>query len=66
MTQTHGIVFRRNDGTRASCGGPGLCPECSTDLARFAATDDPGPIVGRFRTALEVELQATFTRARGA
>jgi hypothetical protein len=30
----HGHVFKRPDGIKARCGGPGLCSECSRDLAR--------------------------------
>lgn len=30
----HGHVFPRPDGVRARCGGPGVCAECSRDLAR--------------------------------
>lgn len=30
----HGHVFPRPDGVRARCGGPGLCKDCSSDLAR--------------------------------
>ena len=30
----HGHVFPRPDGLKARCGGPGLCSECSRDLAR--------------------------------
>jgi len=35
----HGHVIPRPDGVRARCGGPGLCRECSRDLARQRATD---------------------------
>lgn len=35
----HGHVFPRPDGVRARCGGPGLCAECSRDLAR--KNDEP-------------------------
>ncbi len=30
----HGHVFHRPDGVKARCGGPGMCAECSQDLAR--------------------------------
>ena len=30
----HGHVWRRPDGFLARCGGPGICPECSRDLAQ--------------------------------
>lgn len=30
----HGHVIPRPDGVRARCGGPGLCRECSQDMAR--------------------------------
>ena len=29
----HGHVHRRPDGVRMRCGGPGVCSECSRDLA---------------------------------
>lgn len=35
----HGHVFPRPDGVVARCGGPGLCAECSRDLARKAVQD---------------------------
>lgn len=30
----HGHVYPRPDGARARCGGPGVCADCSRDLAR--------------------------------
>lgn len=30
----HGHVWPRPDGVRMRCGGPGVCPECSRDLAK--------------------------------
>jgi hypothetical protein len=30
----HGHVFKRPDGVKARCGCPGMCSECSRDLAR--------------------------------
>lgn len=30
----HGHVFPREDGVKARCGGPGICNECSADLAK--------------------------------
>lgn len=32
----HGHVFRRPDGAKARCGGPGICAECSRDQAAVA------------------------------
>lgn len=29
----HGHVWERPDGIKARCGGPGICPECSSDVA---------------------------------
>lgn len=29
----HGHVYPRTDGVKARCGGPGMCKECSSDLA---------------------------------
>jgi hypothetical protein len=29
----HGHVWKRPDGARARCGGPGLCSQCSRDKA---------------------------------
>ena len=34
----HGHVWRRPDGVRMRCGGPGLCSECSADAIRLAPT----------------------------
>lgn len=31
----HGHVWKRPDGVKARCGGPGLCVECSKDQARW-------------------------------
>lgn len=31
----HGHVYTRPDGVRMRCGGPGMCAECSKDLARL-------------------------------
>lgn len=66
MTAGHGHVFRRPDGSKAGCGGPGVCAVCDVDLARFAETRDAAPIAGRFRAELEAELQECFDRARAA
>lgn len=33
----HGHVYPRPDGARARCGGPGLCSECSKELAQKQA-----------------------------
>lgn len=30
----HGHVYPRPDGVKMRCGGPGLCPRCSDDLAK--------------------------------
>jgi hypothetical protein len=30
----HGHVFPRPDGRRARCGGPALCPDCTSDAAK--------------------------------
>ncbi len=31
----HGHVWKRPDGTRSRCGGPGLCSECAADAQRL-------------------------------
>lgn len=36
----HGHVFPRPDGVRARCGGPGICLDCSRDLARKNAQEN--------------------------
>lgn len=33
----HGHVYKRPDGVKARCGGPGICTECSRDLAQAEA-----------------------------
>lgn len=49
MNTGHGHVFPRDDGTRTRCGGPGLCSECSKDLARKQADEARA---SRYETAL--------------
>lgn len=61
--QSHGHVYRRDDGQKARCGGPGMCAECSRDLGLLAAST-PGS--DRFQSAVEAELQEMFNRAREA
>jgi hypothetical protein len=38
----HGHVRPRPDGVRARCGGPGMCAECSRELAREKLGKPPG------------------------
>ena len=59
----HGHVFRNTDGTKARCGGPGICSACRADLDRFVASADVGPIASRFNADLAVEIQACCDRA---
>lgn len=35
VTWGHGHVYPRIDGTKARCGGPGMCNECSRDQAQL-------------------------------
>lgn len=35
----HGHVYKRPDGAKARCGGPGICPECSRDQAQKLRED---------------------------
>lgn len=35
---THGHVKPNPDGSKARCGGPGICPECSIELAEQTAS----------------------------
>lgn len=60
----HGHVFRNADGTKARCGGPGICSACRADLDRFVASADVGPIASRFNADLAAEIQACCDRAR--
>lgn len=62
--QGHGHVYRRDDGQKARCGGPGLCAECSRDLGSLAASTRPMSGSDAFQNAVEAEIQATFNRAR--
>lgn len=55
----HGHVYRRLDGTKVRCGGPGLCPECQRDLERLGASGIPVPDETQ---AFIAELQACFDR----
>jgi hypothetical protein len=36
----HGHVRPRPDGVRARCGGPGMCPVCSTEKCRLIAEQE--------------------------
>jgi len=37
----HGWITPNADGTKARCGGPGMCPECSTELGAPALRVKP-------------------------
>lgn len=37
----HGHVWKRPDGMKARCGGPGMCAECSRDKAALTAAPQP-------------------------
>ncbi len=54
----HGHVVPNPDGTRARCGGPGACPQCSQEYAREHMKKekqyDPPP-----RAPFEVRLTVT-------
>lgn len=53
----HGHVFKRPDGMRARCGGPGLCAACSSDkVLRDRAL--PG-----YEETLEIILELLAKRA---
>jgi hypothetical protein len=41
----HGHVYKRPDGARAKCGGPGLCSQCAEDLARLNEPTSSAPVV---------------------
>ena len=38
----HGHVWKRPDGIRARCGGPGMCRQCSLDKVRYDAASSKG------------------------
>lgn len=63
LNQGHGHVFRRADGVKARCGGPGMCSECSADLARLAAAAKRPQSNEGFEADLEADLQAMCQRA---
>lgn len=52
----HGWVFPRPDGMKARCGGPAICSECATDLARQQASDRT--IVTRTITGVPIWLNS--------
>lgn len=37
MNTGHGHVIPRHDGVKARCGGPGICTQCSQELAQLKA-----------------------------
>jgi hypothetical protein len=39
----HGQVIPNEDGSKARCGGPGICTDCSTELA--LVTGNPASIL---------------------
>lgn len=43
MNSGHGHVWERPDGVKARCGGPGICTQCSLDLARMSNNEPPAP-----------------------
>lgn len=40
----HGHVRPRPDGAKARCGGPGICAECSKELAKYQQEDPSKPV----------------------
>lgn len=46
LVNGHGHVTPNPDGSRARCGGPGLCEECSMEEARTRAAPVPAVYVG--------------------
>lgn len=44
MVTNHGHVKPNPDGSKTRCGGPGLCPQCSQELATFVKHAKPGPM----------------------
>lgn len=48
----HGHVTPNPDGSRARCGGPGTCMECSLEEAGFKVRVELGPDIERLRMQL--------------
>ncbi len=47
MNTGHGHVRPRADGVKARCGGPGICDECSMELAQTdGQTSNPEVAIG--------------------
>lgn len=60
----HGHVWARPDGVKARCGGPGICSECSRDLAnKQSAERRIDPNIAEVRAALSCWRQGTWSRA---
>ena len=55
----HGHVYIRPDGNKARCGGPGMCNECSRDLARLQSHRPP---IVTYSAADQAFLNARFRR----
>ena len=43
----HGHVWKRPDGRKMRCGGPGLCAACSVDYSLFHAKSDQLHLAGK-------------------
>ena len=54
----HGHVYPRPDGVKARCGGPGLCPRCSDDLARKTILNVDELTAEEDRDKLKAKLEA--------
>jgi hypothetical protein len=59
----HGHVIPNPDGSRARCGGPGLCGDCTSELVAMNRARDgqPSPSPSAIAAAIEIlELPAAF------
>lgn len=63
----HGHVYPRTDGVKARCGGPGICKECSSDLAHQQREQAPSKeLIDRLRNSSSIEHPCSPGLARRA
>lgn len=59
MTGGHGWVYPREDGAKARCGGPTICPRCARELAHKNASEDAQTVAAVARMSNVALLRVT-------